>query len=235
MRFGILVFPGTNCEMDTLHVLREVVGEEAEYVWHESRDIARCDAVVIPGGFTYGDRVRSGALACRAPVMEAVAEFADRGGLVLGICNGFQILAEAGLLPGAFRPNAHGRYRCAWSHVRVENAATPFTLACEPGQVLRIPVSHGAGNYQADPDTLRALEENRQILLRYCTPEGDVTPDANPNGSAGNIAGIVNRAGNVAGVMPHPERASERILGSADGRLLFASMVQYLTGRVIRV
>ncbi|OTA41016.1 MAG: phosphoribosylformylglycinamidine synthase I, partial [Symbiobacterium thermophilum] len=173
--------------------------------------------------------------ACRAPVMEAVAEFAARGGLVLGICNGFQILTEAGLLPGAFRPNAHGRYRCGWSHVRVENPSTPFTGACRPGQVLKIPVSHGTGNYQADPDTLRALVRNQQVLFRYCTPEGAVTPGANPNGSAENIAGIVNRTGNVAGVMPHPERATEQVLGSADGRLLFASMVQHLTGRVIRV
>ncbi|BAD41841.1 phosphoribosylformylglycinamidine synthase subunit PurQ [Symbiobacterium thermophilum] len=235
MRFGILVFPGTNCEMETFYVLREVVGVQADYVWHEARDLTPYDAVVIPGGFTYGDRVRSGALACRAPVMEAVAEFAARGGLVLGICNGFQILTEAGLLPGGFRPNAHGRYRCGWSRVRVENAATPFTLACRPGQVLKIPVSHGMGNYQADPDTLRALSENQQVLFRYCTPEGAVTPGANPNGSAENIAGIVNRTGNVAGVMPHPERATEQVLGSADGRLLFASMVQHLTGRVIRV
>jgi len=235
VRFGIVVFPGTNCEMDTFHVLCGVMGQQVDYVWYETRDLAHYDAIVIPGGFSYGDRVRGGALARHTPVMEAIAAFAARGGLVLGICNGFQILTEAGLLPGAFRPNAHGRYRCGWSHVRVENATTPFTRACGPARVLRIPVSHGEGNYQADSDTLRALNENRQVLFRYCTPEGEVTPGANPNGSAENIAGIVNRAGNVAGLMPHPERASEEVLGSADGRLLFASMVEFLTGRVIRV
>ena len=235
MRFGIVVFPGTNCEMDTFHALREVVGEQADYIWHQERDLSHYDAVMIAGGFSYGDYLRTGAIARFSPVMESIAEFAAKGGLVLGICNGFQILTEAGLLPGALQRNAHLRFRCGWTHLRVENANTPFTGDCRPGQVLKIPVNHGEGNYFADPETLAELNANNQVLFRYCTPEGEVAREASPNGSMENIAGIMNRAGNVAGMMPHPERASELVLGSADGRYLLTSMVNFLTGRASRV
>ncbi|MBP2019449.1 phosphoribosylformylglycinamidine synthase [Symbiobacterium terraclitae] len=235
MRFGVTVFPGTNCEMDTFYAIREAIGEQADYVWHQDRDLSHYDAILIAGGFSYGDYLRTGAIARFAPVMDAIAEFAAKGGLVLGICNGFQILTEAGLLPGALQRNAHLKFRCSWVHLRVENADTPFTGGCRPGQVLRIPVNHGEGNYFADPDTLRELNENNQILFRYCTADGEVTPEASPNGSLENIAGIINKAGNVAGMMPHPERACEPILGSADGRYLLTSMVNFLTGRASHV
>lgn len=235
MRFGVTVFPGTNCEMDTYYAIREVIGEQADYVWHQERDLGRYDAIVIAGGFSYGDYLRTGAIARFSPVMEAIAEFAAKGGLVLGICNGFQILTEAGLLPGALQRNAHLQFRCAWSYLRVENAETPFTNAARKGQVLKIPVNHGEGNYFADPETLAALNANNQVLFRYCTADGETPPEAAPNGSLENIAGIINKAGNVAGMMPHPERACEAILGSADGRHLFVSMVNYLTGRASRV
>jgi phosphoribosylformylglycinamidine synthase subunit PurQ / glutaminase len=235
VRFGVVVFPGTNCEMDTYHALRDVLGLEAQYVWHQDRDLSKFDALVLAGGFSYGDYLRTGAIAQFSPVMEAVAGFADQGKLVLGICNGFQILTEAGLLPGALLRNAHLQFRCAWSHLRVENAATPFTGACQPGQVLKVPVNHGEGNYFADPETLAELNRNGQILFRYCTPDGETPADASPNGSVENIAGIINKAGNVMGLMPHPERASEAILGSEDGAAIFRSMVNYITGRTARV
>ncbi len=235
MRFGVTVFPGTNCEMDTYHAIREVIGEQADYVWHQDRDLSGFDAIVIAGGFSYGDYLRTGAIARYSPVMESIAEFADKGGLVLGICNGFQILTEAGLLPGALQRNAHLQFRCGWTHLRVENADTPFTSAARKGQVLKIPVNHGEGNYFVDPETLAELNANNQVLFRYTTPSGDATPEASPNGSVENIAGIINKAGNVAGMMPHPERAVESILGSEDGRYLFVSMVEYLTGRASRV
>ncbi|MFZ5817325.1 MAG: phosphoribosylformylglycinamidine synthase subunit PurQ [Bacillota bacterium] len=235
MRFGVIVFPGTNCEMDTYHALREVIGEQADYVWHQERDLSRYDAVILPGGFSYGDYLRTGAIARFSPVMEAVAEYAAKGRLVFGICNGFQILTEAGLLPGALQRNAHLQFRCDWSYLRVENAETPFTATTTKGQVLKIPVNHGEGNYFADPETLAELNANNQILFRYCTAAGEVTPEASPNGSLENIAGIINKAGNVAGMMPHPERACESVLGSEDGRHLFVSMVNYVTGRATRV
>lgn len=235
MRFGVTVFPGTNCEMDTYHAIREVIGEQADYVWHQERNLSGYDAILLAGGFSYGDYLRTGAIARYSPVMESIAEFAARGGLVLGICNGFQILTEAGLLPGALQRNAHLQFRCSWSHLRVENANTAFTGSTTRGQVLKIPVNHGEGNYFADPETLAELNANSQVLFRYCTAEGEVTPETSPNGSLENIAGIMNKAGNVAGMMPHPERACESILGSEDGRHLFISMVNYLTGRASRV
>lgn len=235
MRFGIVVFPGTNCEMDTYHALREVIGQESEYVWHQTRDLSGYDAVILPGGFSYGDYLRTGSIARFSPVMESVAQFAAEGRPVMGICNGFQILTEAGLLPGALQRNAHLQFRCAWSHLKVENNATLFTGKCIEGQVLRIPVNHGEGNYFADADTLAELNRNNQILFRYCTPDGIVVPEAAPNGSVENIAGIINQQGNVMGLMPHPERACEAILGSEDGKYLFASMVNHLTGRAARV
>jgi len=224
VRFGVTVFPGTNCEMDTYHALREVLGLEADYVWHQERDLSNYDAIVIAGGFSYGDYLRTGAIARFSPVMESIAEFAARGGLVLGICNGFQILCEAGLLPGALLRNAHLQFRCSWSHLRVENAATPFTAACAPGQVLKVPVNHGEGNYFADPETLAELNRNSQVLFRYCDAQGNVTRETCPNGSVENIAGIMNKAGNVMGLMPHPERACELILGSEEGAYIFKSM-----------
>lgn len=235
MRFGVTVFPGTNCDMDAYHAIREVIGEQADYVWHQERDLSRYDAIVIAGGFSYGDYLRTGAIARYSPVMESVAAFAEKGGLVLGICNGFQILTEAGLLPGALQRNAHLQFRCAWTHLRVENEQTPFTGAAQKGQALKIPVNHGEGNYFADAETLADLNAHNQVLFRYCDAEGNVTPAANPNGSLENIAGIINRKGNVAGMMPHPERACESLLGSADGRYLFVSMVNYLTGRAAHV
>ncbi|HLN61186.1 MAG TPA: phosphoribosylformylglycinamidine synthase subunit PurQ [Symbiobacteriaceae bacterium] len=235
MRFGVVVFPGTNCEMDAYHALKHVLGQEARYVWHQDRDLSDLDAVVIAGGFSYGDYLRTGAIARFSPVMEAVSDFASQGKLVLGICNGFQILCEAGLLPGVLTRNAHLQFRCAWTHLRVENNNTAFTGACQPGQVLKVPVNHGEGNYFADPETLAELNRNGQILFRYTTADGEVTPESSPNGSLENIAGIINRQGNVAGMMPHPERACEAILGSADGQSIFLSMVNQITGRAARV
>lgn len=231
----MVVFPGTNCEMDTYHTLRHVLGQEAEYVWHQERDLSKFDAIVLAGGFSYGDYLRTGAIAQFSPVMESVAEFAEKDGLVLGICNGFQILCETGLLPGALQRNAHLQFRCSWSHLRVENNQTPFTGLCQPGQVLKIPVNHGEGNYFADPETLADLNRNNQVLFRYSEPDGSVTPGASPNGSLENIAGIMNKRGNVMGMMPHPERAAEALLGSEDGRMVFLSMVDFLTRRGARV
>ncbi len=228
MKFGIIVFPGTWSDGDCYHALKDILEQEAEYVWHQEKDLSRFHAVILPGGFSYGDYLRPGAIARFSPVMVAVERFAARGGLVLGICNGFQILCEAGLLPGVLIHNSHLQYRCQWTHLRVENADTPFTSACKPGQVLRIPISHGQGNYFADPETLARLKARGQVLLRYCTPEGVVTPEANPNGAADNIAGIVDERGNVAGMMPHPERCCEELLGGTDGRYIFQSMVQSL-------
>jgi len=226
MRFGVIVFPGTNCDMDAYHVLDQVLCQEVRYVWHGERSLAGLDAVVLPGGFAYGDYLRTGAIARFSPVMDAVAAFAEADGLVIGICNGFQILCEAGLLPGALMQNSHLQFRCQWVHLRVENAATPFTTACHSGQVLAMPIAHFEGNYYADDATLAELNARGQILLRYCMPTGEVTDAANPNGSLQNIAGIVNRRGNVFGLMPHPERACEAILGGTDGRLIFESMLR---------
>lgn len=225
MRFGIVVFPGTNCDRDCWHVIANVVGCEAEFVWHEERDLSGFDCIVLPGGFSYGDYLRVGAVARFSPVMDTVKEFADQGGLVIGICNGFQILVEAGLLPGALLRNKTLHFICKFVSLRVENADTPWTNCCHVGQVLRIPIAHGDGRYYCDAETLEALERNRQIVFRYCTPEGQVTEEANPNGSIGNIAGIVNERGNILGMMPHPERASEMILGSTDGLLIWQSIL----------
>lgn len=228
MTWGVLVFPGSNCEIETHHVLSRVLGEEAEYVWHEEADLRRFDALVLPGGFAHGDYLRAGAIARFSRVMESVREFAAAGRPVLGICNGFQVLVEAGLLPGAMMRNTGLRFICRMVHVRVENASTPFTGLARSGQVLRLPIAHNEGNYYCVPDELRVLEARNQVLFRYCEPDGRVTPDANPNGSTAGIAGVCNAAGNVAGLMPHPERAAEALLGSDDGRLLFASVSRAL-------
>jgi phosphoribosylformylglycinamidine synthase len=226
MRFGIAVFPGTWSDRDCAWVVQQVLHQDARFLWHADRDLQGSDCVILPGGFSYGDHLRCGAIARFAPLMEAVVDFAQRGGLVLGICNGFQILQEARLLPGALLRNDSLQYRCRWVHLRTDNAATPFTRAGREGQVLRIPISHGEGNFYADLPTLDALERAGQVVFRYCDPDGRVTPDSNPNGSQRNIAGIVNARGNVLGMMPHPERCAEAVLGGTDGRLLFESVMQ---------
>jgi phosphoribosylformylglycinamidine synthase len=226
MRFGIIVFPGSNCDHDCYHVLKHVLHQEARFIWHKDRDLSGCEAIVLPGGFSYGDYLRTGAIARFSPVMDEVIPFAQRGGLVVGICNGFQILCEAGLLPGALMRNAHLRFVSRHIYMRVENTKTRFTQACGEADVLKIPVAHGDGNYVADEATLDELGANRQILFRYCAANGDLAPPASPNGAARQIAGIMNADGNVMGLMPHPERASEIILGSADGIKIFQSIVE---------
>ena len=227
MKFGVVVFPGSNCDHDAFCAVQDALGEEAAFLWHESRDLQGSDVVILPGGFAYGDYLRTGAIARFAPVMSAVKEFAAQGGLVLGICNGFQILLEAGMLPGAMLRNRGLKFICRPVHLRVENTDTPFTCACLPGQVLEVPIAHMEGNYYTDEAALGELEHNRQVVFRYATPGGEITDAANPNGSLGNIAGIRNREGNVLGMMPHPERASDALLGSRDGLLVFQSLVQY--------
>ena len=225
MRFGILVFPGTWSDTDCYHAVKEVLGQEADYVWHQETSLEGFDCVILPGGFSYGDYLRPGAMARFSPAMDALQGFVDNGGTAIGICNGFQILCESGLLPGALLPNEHLEFRCQWTNLRIERNDTLFTTACAPGQVLQVPVSHGEGNYFADPGTLEELEQQGRVLFRYCDIAGEATREANPNGSANNIAGIVNEAGNVLGMMPHPERSCEAILGSSDGNLIFQSII----------
>ena len=224
--FGVVVFPGTWSDRDSDHAVREVLRQEARFIWHKERDLSGLDCVILPGGFSYGDHLRCGAVAALSPVMEEVIEFAERGGLVIGICNGFQILCEAHLLPGALMRNRSVEFRCQPTNLRVETTDTPFTSELRVGQVLRVPVSHGEGNYFADPETLRQLEDTGRVAFRYVDDRGDATDDANPNGSLNNIAGIVNEAGNVLGMMPHPERACEPLLGSADGLEIFKCIIR---------
>ena len=231
MKFGVVVFPGTWSDKDCLRILGPVLGQETVTIWHQDTDLQGCDAVILPGGFSYGDYLRAGAIARFAPVMGAITSFTERGGLALGICNGFQILLEAGLLPGAMLRNDSLEFRCQWTHLRAENTETPFTRLLRPGQVIRVPISHGEGNYFADDAALDALEASNGVLFRYCEPNGDVTPGANPNGSRRNIAGIVNAARTVAAMMPHPERCGEALLGGEDGRLIFGSMIAALAER----
>ena len=225
MKFGVVVFPGSNCDHDTFSALRDVLGQEATYLWHKDDDLQGVDCVVLPGGFSYGDYLRSGAIAKFSPLMPRVREFAGRGGLVLGICNGFQVLLELNLLPGAMLRNKNLKFLCQYVRLGVENARTPFTIRTRKGQVLRIPIAHFDGNYYAPPRLLDDLERNGQVVFRYVDKRGRPTKEANVNGSAANIAGIINRAGNVLGMMPHPERASEALLGSEDGRLIFESAI----------
>jgi phosphoribosylformylglycinamidine synthase I len=229
MKFGVVVFPGSNCDHDAFYALGEVLHQPVEFLWHQSEQVTGFDAIVLPGGFSYGDYLRTGAIARFSPVMRAVEKFARAGGLVLGICNGFQILCEAGLLPGALTRNAGLRFICRQVHIRVETTDTPFTAAAKPGQVLQIPIAHAEGNYFCEEATLAELERNRQIVFRYTTPEGREEAAANPNGSLANIAGICNRKRNVMGLMPHPERAVEAALGSADGLVIFRSLIDSVT------
>lgn len=226
MKFGVIIFPGSNCDHDCYHALKHVLEQEVEFIWHKQREVDDCDVLVLPGGFSYGDYLRAGAIARFSPVMEAVIDFANQGGIVIGICNGFQILCEAGLLPGVMMQNRSLRFVCRFAHLRVENADTLFTNQCRAGEILRMPVAHADGLYYADEDTLRELNQNRQVLFRYCDPNGELTDDANPNGSLQNIAGICNRAGNVMGIMPHPDRSAEALLSSADGARVFNSIIQ---------
>ncbi|HEY49848.1 MAG TPA: phosphoribosylformylglycinamidine synthase subunit PurQ [Dehalococcoidia bacterium] len=233
MRFGVLVFPGTWSDRDCYHVLDKVLGQKVEYVWHKETDLSGFDCVILPGGFSYGDYLRPGAIARFSPIMTEVAKFAAAGKLVIGICNGFQILCESGLLPGVLMQNNHLQYRCQWVYLRVENNSLPFTSRTEESQVLYIPVSHYEGSYYADAETLKELEANKQIAFRYCNSLGEIVEEANPNGSIDNIAGIVNKAGNVLGMMPHPERACEGIVGGLDGNVIFESIIGEVTTRAM--
>ncbi len=229
MKFGVVVFPGSNCDHDAYYALGQVLHQPVEFIWHRSEQVAGFDAIVLPGGFSYGDYLRTGAIARFSPVMRAVEKFARSGGLVLGICNGFQILCEAGLLPGVLTRNAGLRFICRPVNIRVETNDTPFTSGAVPGQVLQIPIAHADGNYFCDKETLAELEGNRQIVFRYTTSDGREEPAANPNGSLANIAGVCNRERNVMGLMPHPERAVEAALGSEDGLVIFRSLIQSFT------
>lgn len=229
MKFGVVIFPGSNCDQDAYFAVKDVLKQPVDYIWHQETDVNGFDCIILPGGFSYGDYLRTGAVAKFSPVMNAVREFADNGGRVIGICNGFQILCESGLLPGALIPNNGLRFICRYVNVRVGNDSSDFTNLCNSGQVLSIPIAHHGGNYYADPDTLSQLEDANRVLLRYCQENGAVTDQGNPNGSLNNIAGILNERGNVAGMMPHPERAVEPLLGSEDGKLILQSIVERLS------
>jgi phosphoribosylformylglycinamidine synthase I len=230
MKFGVIVFPGSNCDHDAFHAVADVLHKPVEFIWHQSEDLGGVDALILPGGFAYGDYLRTGAIARFSPVMRAVEKFAKAGGPVLGICNGFQILLEAGLLPGAVMRNSGLRYICRHVNIRIEETDTPFTNAARPGQILRIPIAHNDGNYTIDEAGLRELEHNRQILFRYTSADGKDDAAGNPNGSLRNIAGVCNVQRNVAGLMPHPERAVESVLDSADGLVIMKSMVEASVG-----
>jgi len=227
MKFGIIVFPGTWSDRDCYYALHDILGQEADYIWHKETNLSSYDCLILPGGFSYGDYLRAGAIARFSPVMSPVEEFADKGGLVIGICNGFQILCEAGLLPGVLLPNNSLQYRCQWVNLRVETRDSPFTSKCCQGQVLKIPISHYEGNYYVDEATLQGLEINGQIVFCYSTSSGKITSEANPNGSLRNIAGIINKKGNILGMMPHPERACESLLGSTDGNIIWESIIEH--------
>ena len=226
MRFGVIIFPGTWSDKDCFHVLDDVFVQPVDYVWHKETDLSSYDCLIIPGGFSYGDYLRAGAIARFSPVMRSLENFAMKGGLVYGICNGFQILCEAGLLPGVLTRNSHLQFRCEWVTLRVESNDSSFTQSAETGQLLKVPISHGEGNYFADQKTLDELETNGRVLFRYSNDSGEIVPDANPNGSINNIAGITNEAGNVLGMMPHPERCCEEIIGGVDGKVIFNSIIE---------
>ena len=230
MKFAVIVFPGSNCDADCYHVVDQVLGAQVEYRWHKEQELGDIDCVILPGGFSYGDYLRSGAIACFSPIVEAVRRFGASGGIVFGICNGFQILLEMGLLPGGIRKNANLRYICRNIYLRVENEKTPFTCALHEGDVLKMPIAHNDGNYFCDEETLHRLDRENRVVLRYVDREGEATADANPNGSLGNVAGIMNEGGNILGMMPHPDRCAEAILGNEDGRAMFASVLTWVTG-----
>jgi phosphoribosylformylglycinamidine synthase subunit PurQ / glutaminase len=231
MKFGVLVFPGSNCDHDTYNVIAEVARRPVTFLWHASHDLEGCDAILVPGGFAYGDYLRTGAIASFAPIMQPVKKFAASGGLVLGICNGFQILCESGLLPGALMRNAGQKYICKQVHLRAETIDSPFTQLLHPGKVLKMPIGHAEGNYTCDPATLAQLESQNRVAFRYATSAGEVTAAANPNGALSNIAGILSEGRNVLGMMPHPDRSSESLLGSVDGLPIFEGMISALTTR----
>jgi phosphoribosylformylglycinamidine synthase I len=228
VKFAVIVFPGSNCDHDAYYAASHVLGQSAELIWHKTTDLRGADVVVLPGGFAHGDYLRTGAMARFSPIMREVTRFAEQGGPVLGICNGFQVLLEAGLLPGAMLRNTGLKFRCEHVYLRVEQTDTPFTAACRVGQILRLPIAHGEGNYFADQAVVESLEQNRQVIFRYSTAAGEVLDVANPNGSVHAIAGLCNTQRNVVGLMPHPERACEPVLGSADGLAIFESVVQTL-------
>ena len=228
MKFGIVVFPGSNCDHDAYHASKQIMGQDAHFIWHKDSSLGDADVIILPGGFSYGDYLRTGAIARFSPVMKEVVRFAKTGGTVIGICNGFQILLEAGMLPGVMLRNSSLKFVCKFIQLKVENAATRFTSECEVGDVLRIPIAHGDGNYFASREIVESLQENGQIVFRYCSEAGDIDDESNPNGSLSNIAGIINKEGNVLGMMPHPERAVELSLGSADGKKIFQSMIESL-------
>ncbi len=227
MKFGVLKFPGSNCDQDAYHTLKDVLCQPTEYLWHQEADLKGVDCVVVPGGFSYGDYLRCGAIARFSPAMEATQEFASRGGLVLGICNGFQVLCESHLLPGALLRNQDQKFVCKQIHLRAENTETPFTNTLTPGQVLQVPIAHGEGNYVCDQDMLKQLQNSNRVLFRYCHADGTLADASNPNGSVDNIAGIASADFNILGLMPHPERASDPALGSADGRTIFESLLRF--------
>ncbi|MFH1857244.1 MAG: phosphoribosylformylglycinamidine synthase subunit PurQ [Candidatus Omnitrophota bacterium] len=231
MKFGIVVFPGSNCDHDCFDVVKNVLKQPVKYIWHKEKNLDKFDCVILPGGFSYGDYLRCGAIARFSPLMESIIKFANAGGLVIGICNGFQILLEAGLLPGAMLRNTNMHFICKYVYIRTENKNTPFTKDCKKNQVLKIPIAHNEGNYYIDKKGLDELEKNAQIVFRYCSREGEVSKKFNPNGAVSNIAGIINKKGNVLGMMPHPERSAENILGSADGHLIFESIVRSCAGK----
>ncbi len=231
MKFGVLVFPGSNCDHDTYNVIAEIAHQPVTFLWHDSEDLQGVDAVLVPGGFAYGDYLRTGAIARFSPVMQAVGKFAAGGGYVLGICNGFQILTEAGLLPGALMRNAGLKYICKQVHLRTETTNSIFTQGLSKGEVLKIPIGHMEGNYFCAEEELQRLETEDRVAFRYCTPKGEVTPEANPNGSLSNIAGVLNEGRNVLGMMPHPDRSSEAMLGSADGWKIFSSMIEAMAAQ----
>lgn len=226
VKIGIVVFPGSNCDHDAFYVADTILEQDARLIWHKEGSLGDVDVVILPGGFSYGDYLRCGAIARFSPVMKDVVRFANTGGLVIGICNGFQVLTEAGLLPGVLLRNKSLLFICKYLHLRVENANTKFTNRCRQGEVLEIPIAHGEGNYFTDPETLQRIEENQQVVFRYCDRSGHLTDEANPNGSLNNIAGILNEAGNVLGMMPHPERASDPVLKHTDGKKIFESIIQ---------
>lgn len=231
MKFGVVVFPGSNCEADCYHAIGEVLEEDVQYIWHQETDVSSYDCLILPGGFSYGDYLRCGAIARFSPVMESIANYAREGGLVIGICNGFQILLEAGLLPGATLQNMSLRFICRFVNLRIENNSTPWTNRGKAGQVLRIPIAHNEGNYIVGKGVYDRMVDEGRIILRYCDEHGEVTPDANPNGAMDNIAGICNEGFNVFGLMPHPERASEEILGSTDGLVIWDSIMAHYRGK----